>query len=92
LPRSSQTGPLHFLQKSTPINKSATTKGGWTLHKSISEHQPPAKLPVGSGNSPAQAQEVRARANATATVGGPTGATAKKSAAALDGAAFKRKP
>jgi hypothetical protein len=92
LQRSSQPGPLHFLQKSTPINKTVAAKGGWTLHKSISERQPPAKSPLGSGNTPAAAQEVRARANATAALGGVTGATAKKSAAALDGAAFKRKP
>jgi hypothetical protein len=92
--KSSQTGPLHIPPKSAPARElhapasaktAAAAKEGLMVSRTISYHQPPPKLPVGSGKAPAPAEAVHDQRRAAPA------ATSKKSAAALDGAAVKGK-
>jgi hypothetical protein len=86
-------GPLHLQPKNAPniqfhpqvLKKNSTAaKPGWLMSKAANHYEPSSKLPVGG--------VMHGRSPATDALGGLTANTAKKSAAALDGSAMKRKP
>jgi hypothetical protein len=101
LERSSQAGPLHTQINRTlgnelhqpGLKKAATAAtGGLMMNKIENHHQQLARLPVGGGTTAPWPGVVRSRSATLAAIGGLTASSAKNSAAALNGAAIKRKP
>jgi hypothetical protein len=94
-------GSLNARSKSTPVNplhqpgwtKAATGANvGLLMNRIGNRRQPLAKPPVGGGITMPLPGALRGRGAATAVIGGAAASSAKNSAAALNGAAMKRKP
>jgi hypothetical protein len=100
--RSSPAGPIHTRTKHPSGNdlhqpglkKAApAANGGLMMSKTGNHCEQPAKLALGSGRTASLPGGVRTRSAAAAAIGGMAAASAKHSAAALNGADFmKPKP
>jgi len=98
--RSSQTARVNTQTPRAPageihqpgLNKAAATANrGWMKSGAEDRHEPFARLPVGGTAAP-RSGTARVRLVAAANIGGLMASSARNSAKALDGAAFKRKP
>jgi hypothetical protein len=74
------------------LKKAAAANDGLMMNKTGNHRDPLARLPVGSGITAPLPGAVRGRSDTEAVLGGLAASSAKNSAAALNGAAIKRKP
>jgi len=99
--KNSRAVPINNQSKRAPVkelhqpglNKTVpAAKGGLMMNKTRNNHEQPARLPVGRGTTAPLPGVVPARSATVAAIGGLAASSAKHSAAALNGAAIKRKP
>lgn len=86
-----QSAPANNLSQPGLNHGAPAAKGGLTINRTGIQHAAPAKLPVGSGTTPASVGVLHSRSAGTASLGGLAPASAKTSQAVINGTAMKRK-